>query len=144
MVKLLYVLCALGAGICNGFQAPVNAALSRFTGVVEGSCVSFSVGALILFVVSLVAGKGNLLRVFDAPPYLWTGGLVGALLVTTMLVVITRVGAAVTLSAVITGQMIAALVIDQIGLLGVPRTPMDLPRLGGLLLMAAGLRLLIR
>ncbi len=144
MMKLVYVLCALGAGICNGFQAPVNAALSRFIGVVESSCVSFTVGAVVLFVISLVAGKGSLLRVFEAPPYLWTGGLVGALLVTTMLVVVTRVGAAVTLSAVITGQMIAALVIDQIGLLGVPRTPVDISRVGGVVLVVVGLRFLMR
>jgi transporter family-2 protein len=57
---------------------------------------------------------------------------------------VTRIGAAVTISAVITGQMIAALVIDQIGFLGVPKNPLDLYRLGGVLFLLVGIRMLIR
>ena len=133
MEKLPYVLLALAAGMSNAFQAPINAALSKFTGVFESSCISFAVGALSLFIVSLIVGKGNFLNLIQAPPYLWFGGLLGAVLVTSMLFTVTRVGAAVTISSVITGQMIAALVIDQIGFLGVPKNPLDVYRLGGIL-----------
>ena len=72
------------------------------------------------------------------------GGVLGAVLVTTMLYVITKLGAAVTISSVITGQMIAALVIDQIGFLGVPKNPVDLSRIGGVLFLAVGIKLLMK
>ena len=144
MEKLPYVLLALAAGMSNAFQAPINAALSKFTGVFESSCISFAVGALSLFIVSLIVGKGNFLNLIQAPPYLWFGGLLGAVLVTSMLFTVTRVGAAVTISSVITGQMIAALVIDQIGFLGVPKNPLDVYRLGGILFLMVGIKMLMK
>ena len=144
MEKLPFVLFAIAAGMSNAFQAPINAALSKFTGVLESSCISFVVGALSLFVVAVITGKGRIFNFVEAPPYLLIGGVLGAILVTTMLFVITKVGAAITISSVITGQMIAALVIDQIGFLGVPKSPVDLSRIGGILFLAVGIKLLMK
>jgi transporter family-2 protein len=142
MGKLGLIVLAIFAGMCNGFQAPVNAALGKFVGVVESSCISFTVGALSLLVVALVAGQGSLLRVGDAPPNLWIGGLLGAFFVTTALFVVPKIGAAVMIASVITGQMTAALIIDHIGLLGIPKNPIDLYRIGGLACLAVGIKLL--
>jgi transporter family-2 protein len=142
MEKLGLIVLAIFAGMCNGFQAPVNAALGRFVGVVESSCISFIVGALSLLVVALVAGQGSILRIGDAPPNLWIGGLLGAFFVTTALFVVPKIGAAVMIASVITGQMTAALIIDQIGWLGIPKNPIDLYRIGGLACLAVGIKLL--
>ena len=142
MEKLGLIILAIFAGMSNGFQAPVNAALGKFVGVVESSCISFTVGALSLLVVALVAGQGSLLRIGDAPPNLWIGGLLGAFFVTTALFVVPKIGAAVMIASVITGQMTAALIIDQIGLLGIPKNPIDLYRIGGLACLAVGIKLL--
>lgn len=142
MEKLGLIILAIFAGFCNAFQAPVNAALGRFVGIVESSCISFSVGALSLLVVSLVAGKGSILKIADAPPSLWLGGLLGAFFVTVALFVVPKIGAAVMIASVITGQMAAALIIDQVGLLGIPKNPVDLYRIGGLACLAVGIILL--
>ena len=139
MEKLGLIFLAIFAGLSNGFQAPVNAALGRFVGVVESSCISFSVGALSLLVVSLVAGKGSILKIVDAPPNLWIGGLLGAFFVTVALFVVPKIGAAVMIASIITGQMTAALVIDQVGLLGIPKNPIDLYRITGLVCLAVGI-----
>jgi transporter family-2 protein len=142
MEKLGLIFLAIVAGMSNGFQAPVNAALGRFVGVVESSCISFCVGALSLLVVSLVAGKGSILKIVDAPPNLWIGGLLGAFFVTVALFVVPKIGAAVMIASVITGQMTATLIIDQTGLLGIPKNPIDLYRIGGLACFAVGIKLL--
>jgi transporter family-2 protein len=142
MGKLGLIFLAIFAGMSNGFQAPVNAALGRFVGVVESSCISFTVGALSLLVVSLVAGKGSILKVVDAPPNLWLGGLLGAFFVTVALFVVPKIGAAVMIASVLTGQMMAALIIDQTGWLGIPKNPVDLYRIGGLACLAVGIKLL--
>jgi transporter family-2 protein len=144
MEKLTFVLITIAAAAANGFQAPINAALGKYTGTVESSCISFTGGALSLFIVAMVMGKGSILKFVEAPPYLWIGGILGALLVTTMLVVVTRIGAAGMISSVITGQMLAALIIDQIGFLGVPKNPIDIYRVGGILFLAVGVKLLTR
>lgn len=142
MEKLGLIFLAIFAGMSNAFQAPVNAALGRFVGVVESSCISFSVGALSLLVVSLVAGKGSILKIVDAPPNLWIGGLLGAFFVTVALFVVPKIGAAVMIASVITGQMTAAIIIDQVGWLGIPKNPIDLYRIGGLACLAVGIKLL--
>ncbi|MEJ2731432.1 MAG: DMT family transporter [Deltaproteobacteria bacterium] len=142
MDKFGLIILAIFAGMCNGFQAPVNAALGRFVGVVESSCISFTVGALSLLVVVLVAGQGSILRIGNAPPNLWIGGLLGAFFVTTALFVVPKIGAAVMIASVITGQMTAALIIDHIGLLGIPKNPIDMYRIGGLACLAVGIKLL--
>jgi transporter family-2 protein len=142
MGKLGLIFLAIFAGMSNAFQAPVNAALGRFVGVVESSCISFTVGALSLLVVSLVAGKGSILKVVDAPPNLWLGGLLGAFFVTVALFVVPKIGAAVMIASVLTGQMMAALIIDQTGWLGIPKNPVDLYRIGGLACLAVGIKLL--
>jgi len=142
MEKLGLIFLAIFAGMSNGFQAPVNAALGRFVGVVESSCISFSVGALSLLVVSLIAGRGSILKIVDAPPNLWIGGLLGAFFVTVALFVVPKIGAAVMIASVITGQMTAAVIIDQVGWLGIPKNPIDLYRIGGLACLAVGIKLL--
>lgn len=144
MDKFTFILLAIAAGLSNGFQAPINAALGKYTGAVESSCISFTVGALSLFIVAMVIGRGSIIKFAEAPPYLLVGGILGAILVTIMLIVVTRIGAAVTISSVITGQMIAALIIDQTGFLGVPKNPIDLYRIGGIFFLAVGIKLLTK
>lgn len=144
MDKLTFILLTIAAGLSNGFQAPINAALGKYTGPIESSCISFTVGALSLFIVAMVIGKGSIIKFAEAPPYLLVGGILGAILVTIMLIVVTRIGAAVTISSVITGQMIAALIIDQTGFLGVPKNPIDLYRIGGIFFLAVGIKLLTK
>jgi len=144
MDKLTLILLAIAAGLSNGFQAPINAALGKYTGAIESSCISFTVGALSLFIVAMVIGRGSIIKFAEAPSYLLVGGILGAILVTIMLIVVTRIGAAVTISSVITGQMIAALIIDQTGFLGVPKNPIDLYRIGGIFFLAVGIKLLAK
>ena len=144
MEKLVLIFLAVFAGMCNAFQAPVNAALGKFTGVFESSCISFTVGALSLLIVSTLIGKGSILRIVDAPPNLWLGGLLGAFFVTVALFVVPKIGAAVTIASVVTGQMTAALIIDQIGWLGIPKNPVDIYRLGGVACLAVGIKLLAK
>jgi len=144
MDKFTFILLAIAAGLSNGFQAPINAALGKYTGAIESSCISFTVGALSLFIVAMVIGRGSIIKFAEAPPYLLVGGILGAILVTIMLIVVTRIGAAVTISSVITGQMIAALIIDQTGFLGVPKNPIDLYRIGGIFFLAVGIKLLTK
>jgi transporter family-2 protein len=58
--------------------------------------------------------------------------------------VVPKIGAAVMIASVITGQMTAALIIDHIGLLGIPKNPVDLYRIGGLVCLAVGIKLLAK
>ncbi|UCB51450.1 MAG: DMT family transporter, partial [Deltaproteobacteria bacterium] len=40
MEKLTLILVAFAAGMANAFQSPINAALGKYTGAVQSSCIS--------------------------------------------------------------------------------------------------------
>ena len=47
MEKLGLILLTVAAGMCNGFQAPVNAALGRYVGIIGGlACLTIGVKLL--------------------------------------------------------------------------------------------------
>ena len=145
---LLLWLLALVAGALIPVQAAANAALSKS---IQGN-VPFA--ALTLFVV---AGATTLATVFlsggrfpsveelrAAPAWSYVGGLIVAVYVLTITFLVPRLGVGAAIVLIVTGQIAAALLIDQFGLfrsLAVPLTPVRL--LGGVL-MVTGVILALR
>lgn len=106
-------------------QAPVNRILARATGSVAAAFVNFAVGAGLLFVACAVAGDlGGLGRI---GPDWWhaLGGCLGAVYVLTALVVVRSIGASGVAAGTVTGQLVASLVVDAGGLIGVEERPLD-------------------
>ncbi len=76
--------------------------------------------------------------------YYLTGGILGALYVTCVLVTVRTLGAGGVTAATITGQLAMSVVLDHFGWLGVERDPLTLDRFAGLVLLAAGTFLIVR
>ncbi len=73
----------------------------------------------------------------ELPWWIWTGGAIGVVMVTTSLILVPRVGSLPWFAAVMTGQTVAAILLDHYGLLGNPKaTASPLRLLGGALLIA--------
>lgn len=102
--------------------------------------ISFFVGTIALFVYVLISGVplGNLASAKGAPAIAWISGLLGAFFVTAAVALVPRLGVAMTFSLIIAGQMIVTLIIDHFGLLGLPVREVTLARIGGMLLISAG------
>lgn len=136
---------ALGVVLIGGmmiaFQAPINAMLGRSLGSALGAAaVSFLVGTVALIALTLLRGEGGaFLRIDDIRPWLLIGGALGAFYVWAALWAVPVLGALTTMSAVIFGQLLAALVIDHFGLLGLPIREIGLTRIAAAALVAAGL-----
>lgn len=143
----LFMLLALVAGAMMPTQAATN---NKMAVIVDSpllsAFISFLVGTVALFVYVLVSGVpiANLTSSKDAPAIAWIGGLLGAFFVTAAVVLVPRLGVAMTFSLIIAGQMIATLIIDHFGLLGVPVKEVSVARLGGIVLIAAGVVLIRR
>lgn len=116
-------------------ESPVLAAL-----------ISFAVGTVALLAYALLSGEtlGSLAAAKDAPPIAWIGGLLGAFFVASAVILVPRLGVAMTFSLIIAGQMIVTLIIDHFGLLGVPVKEVSFARIGGILLITAGVVLIRR
>ncbi len=70
------------------------------------------------------------------PWWAWVGGLIGAVMVTSAATAVPRIGVAAWVSAVIAGQLIAAVLYDQFGAFGQavrPATPLRLAGVGFLI-----------
>jgi transporter family-2 protein len=142
----LYMLLALAAGAMMPTQAATNNKMAVFLNdsPILAAFISFFVGTVALFVYAVASGAslGNLALAKNATPIAWIGGLLGAFFVTATVTLVPRLGVAMTFSLIIAGQMIVTLVIDHFGLLGVPMKEISLARIGGILLITAGVVLI--
>ncbi len=127
-------------------QAPINSQLGRSVGTFQAAFVSFVLGTILLAVIAALA-KGGLGQVAEARSLSWyylTGGILGAIYVTTVLVTVRSLGAGPVVAATIAGQLSASLVVDQLGILGVEKDPITVTKVVGVLLLAAGVFLIVR
>jgi transporter family-2 protein len=142
----LYMLLALVAGAMMPTQAATNNKMAVFLNdsPILAAFISFFVGTVALFVYAVASGAslGSLALAKNATPIAWIGGLLGAFFVTATVTLVPRLGVAMTFSLIIAGQMIVTLVIDHFGLLGVPMKEISLARIGGILLITAGVVLI--
>ncbi|BCN37236.1 hypothetical protein ALDI51_05550 [Alicycliphilus denitrificans] len=133
---------ALAAGAAVPFQAASNAALGRALGhPLWATLASLSVSALV--VVPLMVLMRVPAPAFGAaaqgPAWWWLGGVAGVAYVTAALMLTPRLGAASFIVSVIAGQMLASLLIDHYGLMGLAPKPAGAWRVAGIALILLGM-----
>ncbi len=142
MTKILFGLIAAAAGAATAFQAAANAGLSSRIGL----GAALVVNTVIVLLASLIfyIARGQFGSVFPAgtPWILYLGGVCGFLIILSLAFVFPKVGAAVAIALVVLGQGAGALAIDHFGLMGMPREPVTLLRVAGLLLVGGGVVLI--
>ena len=138
---------ALVAGMLLPLQAGMNNPLKlAFGSALLPACVTFSVGALSLWLVALASRSlagGEL--VAKVPWWSWIGGgLCGALFVTLMIAMASRLGGAVTFALIVAGEMLMSMVLDHFGWLGFASHAAGPGRLAGAALLVLGVILIQR
>ena len=138
------LLLAVLIGAILPFQGLINARLGTHVGgPVVAAFVSFLIGTLLLGLYLLatrtpVTLQGSL----KLPPWIWVGGLFGAIYVACFTLLTPRIGAAGLICLAVLGQVTASLLLDQFGILQPQRT-VDLTRLLGAVLVLAGVLLVV-
>jgi len=126
-------------------QAPINSMLGKSIGTWQAATVSFAIGTVLLTVIALIAGGfGDLGEARHLSWYYLCGGVLGAAYVTSVLVTVRTLGAGGVTAATIAGQLTMAIVVDQLGILGVPKQAISWERLAGVLLLAVGTFLVVK
>jgi transporter family-2 protein len=147
MRTLLLMLVAALAACVIPFQAIINGRLGQSVqNPLLASLISFTTGTVALAVVLLATTPGWPSLPAD-PSRSWslfTGGLLGAVFVTAVLVLVPRIGTANVLAASIVGQLVMSLIIDHFGLLGIPQQGLSGVRLLGGTLLVLGMLLIQR
>ena len=144
---LFWGLLGILAGAAIAVQAPINTALGRGLGLPTAAAgFSFLSGAVLLGVVSLVSAWAGGIAVDFRAPAGWlfvAGGVLGAFYVTVAILLTPRIGAAAVMAFAVTGQLLAGIVVDRIGLLGIAVREVSLGRIAGAAMLLCG-ALLIR
>lgn len=145
MDRTTAVLATAAAGGLIALQAPINGRFGREIGSLPAASVSFALGLVAL--LALVAVRGEIGRIGGAIGVPWwylTGGILGAIYVTTVLITVGTLGAGPVVAATIAAQLSMSLVVDQFGWLGVARDPITASQLAGVVLLALGVFLIVR
>lgn len=136
---LLIAIAALsGAGLAT--QASMNTQMREFLGsAIAASVINFSIGLLFLLIILIsLEGVQVLGNVGSVPSWNLAGGVLGALFVLIAAYSARGLGLGFFLCLVISGQLFFAVIIDHFGWFGIPKEPISLSRILGVLLLICG------
>jgi transporter family-2 protein len=141
----IFIVWALVVGSLFPLQSGINSQLGVLVEhPARGALVSFSVGFIVLLAYSFAIRKPwpPLSKLAKAPWWIWTGGLYGTVIVATAIILAPRLGAAVFMSLMITGQMTASMIFDHFGSVGFETRPVSALRVVGALMLIGGVILI--
>ena len=134
----LYILLALAIGLLLPIQVGINSELAqRISSPVNASLFSFAIGTIGLMVCFLIVRDTwpNLNTLSTIPKWLWLGGLIGAFAVFGGIISGPKIGLLSLVAFVLTGQLLASLILDHFGWLGFPVRELSLGRISGSVLL---------
>lgn len=146
MMGLFWSVLGILSGSFIAIQAPINSQLARGLGLpVAAAAFSFLSGAIVLAIATLVMTRAQGISLdWKAPaPWLFVGGgVLGASYVTISTLLIPRIGAAALMALIVAGQLIAGMLMDRVGFLGMAVREISLGRVSGAILLMAGAALI--
>lgn len=145
MLRTLPFLLVFLAGIGLAIQPPTNASLAKASGSVAlAALISFGVGTAVLLGTWVMFDRGNPGGLRYAPWWGWLGGLYGAFFVAAFAFAAPRIGLATALTLAIASQVMTAVILDHLGLLGLQTAPISWTKVAGVALLLAGVWLVRR
>ncbi len=147
MASLFWALFGIAAGAGIAVQGPINARLAALLGApTVAALASFVSGTAIIGTIAVVTLALTSESVAWRAPPMWlylVGGCFGAAYVTAAIFITPRIGAGAMSALAIGGQLIAGLILDRLGFLGIPEHGFTPGRLAGAALLILG-TLLVR
>lgn len=130
---------ASGAGLAMAVQSPTNGSLGTRIGVHRATVVNFLGGEIVLALAVTLFGTGDLSRLAVVPRWQLLGGVYGIAVVLAVSAATPVLGVALTLTAVMLGQLTGGMVIDAFGWFETQRQPLGALRVLGCLATLAGI-----
>lgn len=140
-MKILFYLLPVFAGIAITIQSGINSQLrTSIQHPLMAAFISFVVGTLALAILLIFSRDAfpSLSQYSNIEWYKYTGGLLGAFVVTVTLLSVSQIGAANMFVLIVAGQLATAVLMDHFGVLGMKSNPVSLQKLLGIFLLIAG------
>ncbi|AZB41035.1 DMT family transporter [Bacillus sp. FJAT-42376] len=139
MKKIIFYLAALLSGMALTIEGAIYGELGKVIGKLESSFYNFAAGSILLFILVLFFGKGDLNKTFKVPKWYLLGGLFCVIYLTALIFGIPEVGVGISMIAVIAGQMMASIIIEHFGWLGSVRRRITNKRISAIIIMMIAL-----
>lgn len=139
----LIALAAVG-GIAVTLQGQFMGTMTRDLGTLESVFITYASGGLVISLILLVMGGGELRAWRAVPPYALTAGLLGLLIVGTIGYVTSHLGLVSTFTVIVAAQFLLAALFDHFGWLNADLHPITLSRAIGMIVLLVGVWLILR
>lgn len=143
----LWLIVGFVFGFAPPLQTTINSGLSQqMHSSLFASLISFTVGTIALFILTLIFNRSLKIKITQPDigqikPLYFIGGILGVVFVTSNIILMPFLGAALTTIIAMLGQMLMGVIIDHFGL-GVHKSPITLRKFSGLIAIAIGIILL--
>lgn len=146
--QLLFLLpLTMGIGIAMTFQTAINTQLREYLhSPLQAALLSFLVGTLLLAILVIVQAeqRPTLSSLAVIPWYLWLGGCLGVYAISMSIYTAPKLGFLTLSGLIIFGQIAISMIVDQFGLLGTDKTPVNWQRLLGGVVIFIGVLLTLQ
>lgn len=136
---MLGIIFSIAAGICMTFQGVFNTKLSDKIGLWETNTWVQGSAFIITLIVSLIFGNGHIKSIFNVNKLYLTGGILGAIIIFTVMKGISTLGPTCSISVILVAQLTSAAIIDAFGLFDSKKITFGTNEYIGVALMIAGI-----
>lgn len=137
-MQYFFIFLAFLCGVVFPIQAGLN---GKMTKIVESpilaAFLSFLSGLITLGIYAIITRipLKQLTYAQNAPWYVWLAGVLGAFYVSTVVILIPRLGVAFTFGLIVAGQMAISMILDHFGLFDLPVKPISIGKIMGAILL---------
>lgn len=142
LILMIIVVVASGAILCA--QSAINGRLGASVGVLESAWLTFTLGTMVSLLYAFLFEAHHDLTLFTAPRWQVIGAFFGVIYMLVIVFAMPRVGTAAATVAVISGQLLMSLLIDNFGWLNNPVIKLSPSRYAAVALLAFALFLIYR
>lgn len=136
----LYLIGILMGAVLSIYVPMISQSARIMGAAVMGNVPFFFVAFVSSVLIALAAGQraDAFRKIADVPVWLHLAGIMSAGVIIGLAFLVPRIGTGPLFVLLVTGQILAGLIINQFGLLGVPAQPMTLTVATGAVLVIAG------
>lgn len=136
---ILILMLAVAGGAGLSVEAGLLGPLGSEVGELWATFSIFAVGSALTFFLMLFFSDRSSASFFSQPGWTLTGGILGPVYVVSLTLATPVIGVAMTMIAILTGQIGKSLLIDHFGWFGGKQRKIDKDRLAALVLIVAAL-----
>ncbi len=130
---------SLFAGLFITLQSVFNTRISDKVGLWETTVIVHVVGLIFGLLMTIIVGKGSFKDIGQVNKIYLIGGVLGVMIVYSVMIGITSLGASLSIAIVVTTQLIFATIVDSFGLFGSPQIEFNFTKFLGILIMIIGI-----